>query len=73
MSDFNFRRYYFEKLTQDEYSKCLKDMGFYIEENISKLLYKLTNQNFAITRAYFHRHQHILVYQQKLERMKLNF
>lgn len=51
MSDFNFRRYYFEKLTQDEYSKCLKDMGFYIEENISKLLYKLTNQNFAITRA----------------------
>ena len=53
MSDFNFRRYYFEKLTQDEYSKCLKDMGFYIEENISKLLYKLTNQNFAITRAEF--------------------
>lgn len=51
VSDFNFRCYNFEKLTQDEYSKCLKDMGFYIEENISKLLYKLTNQNFAITRA----------------------
>jgi len=51
ISDFNFKRYIFEKLTQEEYSKCLKDMGFYIEESISELLYKLTNQNFAITRA----------------------
>ncbi len=51
ISDFNFRRYIFPKLTQDEYSKCLKDMGFYVEESVSNLLYKLTNQNFAITRA----------------------
>lgn len=51
ISDFNFRRYIFPKLTQDEYSKCLKDMGFYVEESVSKLLYRLTNQNFAITRA----------------------
>lgn len=51
ISDFNFKCYIFEKLTLEEYSECLNDMGFYIEEDISELLYKLTNQNFAITKA----------------------
>lgn len=51
INDFRFERFTFQKLSQDEYKQCLIDIGFRnVTDNVVKLLYKLTNQNIAITK-----------------------
>lgn len=51
LSDFAFVKYAFRTLTIDEYQKCLVDIGLNINSpEIVKILYKLTNQNLAITK-----------------------
>jgi len=51
INDFRFESFTFQKLSQDEYKQCLIDIGFRnVTDNVVKLLYKLTNQNIAITK-----------------------
>lgn len=51
LSDFSFVKCAFNILSVDEYKNCLIDMGLnVVNDEIIKLLYKLTNQNLAITK-----------------------
>ena len=51
LSDFSFVKCAFKALSIDEYKSCLIDMGLNVtNDDIIKLLYKITNQNLAITK-----------------------